>query len=268
MYRFLLALIFLGVMQAAHARGMQAETTTGKVVMVSMSTNSTPAYKTLEDQAADEAAWLIATWEHRPLLESDVDYVNGYFPSRDPAAWAAECDRLGNCKEGVVIGFGYSLPAHTPAEILRDLTPIVGEARARKMLPCQPYRGMEAYRRCHNSAELALTRDESLQLLRATRVVRDVAAVQALAQQKGIALGLNQLVALTSLHYTSPALVLNATKLWQAIEAGSSLDVWYEIARNSGSRRMPKLQPRRDAEAALFLQGWPPSQAATRVAVN
>lgn len=213
---------------------------------------STPVWGTTAELAR-KASEFIAHWEHPALAQGKVDYVNGHFPGADPLASARACEARPGCREGAVIGFGYSLAGHSEADVLRDLTPIIGRERAAKMLRCVGLTGMAAYNACHDSLDLRLTRDEAFSLLEDTRVLRDIRAVRAKAADEGVALSPEQKIALVSLHYTSPKLVLRAPKLWNALSDGDLAAAADEVAFNSGTRHVPGLAPRREAEARLLL---------------
>ncbi|GAB4365827.1 MAG: hypothetical protein Kow00114_23300 [Kiloniellaceae bacterium] len=77
--------------------------------------------------------------------------------------------------------------------------------------------------------------------------------------------GSRELIALFSLAYNNPALIGPA--LTRALHSGAREDAWYEIRFNSNRRRHPRVQDRRDQEAAMFgLTNDNPS-AAERAAV-
>jgi len=73
--------------------------------------------------------------------------------------------------------------------------------------------------------------------------------------------GSRELVALFSLAYSSPALI--GPKLCSALQRGARGEAWYEIRFGSNSQRHPRVQDRRDQEAAMFglTNGTPPGAA-------
>ncbi|MGD1879751.1 MAG: hypothetical protein ACFB13_19890 [Kiloniellaceae bacterium] len=102
-----------------------------------------------------------------------------------------------------------------------------------------------------NAFSFVLTRGQAQALFELSRPDTETLLRRKLGRALSAVLaGSRELVALFSLAYNSPALI--GPNLSRALHAGAREKVWYEIRFRSNRRRCPRLQDRRDHEAAMF----------------
>ena len=210
----------------------------------------------LQTTISEQELKLTAKFEDRSLFMGLKENSTMHYPG----GWAhAKACTARSCTNGCTIGFGYNLGARYRKEVMRDLTPIIGQSRASELASYAHLRGKAAYRACgrksiDKSTLPTLTSDESWKLLEKS-IVPHKNAVVARIKKEGIEdiLNINQVAVLVALDFQNPRLASKAKNIWTYLKNGDVERVAREILENSGSQLLSALQPRRDAEAELWL---------------
>lgn len=204
----------------------------------------------------EEELQLAAKYEDKPLFLQKTANSRLHYPG----GWqhARECTARG-CTNGCTIGFGYNLGARSAREAKRDLRPIVGAKRANEFAAYAGKIGKAAYRACgrkslDKSTLPTMSRDESWQLLAKSMVPHKRAVMKRIYDEKlQNSLSNHQVAVLVALDFQNPKLASRAKMIWHHMKRGEFNQVASEIKQNSGSQILSALQPRRDAEAKIFL---------------
>lgn len=219
--------------------------------------------KTIKNSKVEQAAIvteeelkLAAMYEDKPLFlkakeNSRLHYPGGW-------AHAKSCTARG-CTNGCTIGFGYNLGARNAKEVRRDLVPVVGKERAQVFASYAGKIGRESYRACgrkslDRSTLPTMTRKESWQLLAKSMEPHKKAVTRRIAKEDlQDMLTEHQVAVLVALDFQNPRLASRAKMIWYHMKLGDFDQVAQEITQNSGSQILAALQPRRNAEAKIFL---------------
>lgn len=204
----------------------------------------------------EEELQLAAKYEDKPLFLRNKENSRLHYPGG--WAHAKSCTQRG-CTNGCTIGFGYNLGARNAKEVRRDLTPIIGKERAQVFAAYAGKTGKSSYTACgrkslDHSLLPTMTRNESWQLLAKSMEPHKEAVVARIHKENlQDMLTEHQVAVLVALDFQNPRLASRAKMIWHHMKLGDFDQVASEIKENSGSQILSALQPRRNAEAKIFL---------------
>lgn len=214
------------------------------------SPSATPRYKVTQEELE-----LAARFEDRPLFMGVQQSSVMHYPGS--RAHAESCSQRG-CTNGCTIGFGYNIGARGAKQVMAELKPILGRAKAKELAAYAGKVGIEAYNACgpqFKKSDLPqLSRADSWELLKFSMAPHKAQVMQRI-QREGLADVLNsqQVSVLVALDFQNPRLASRATKVWKHLQQGKLEKVAYEIRNNSGTRFLRALQTRRNTEADLWM---------------